>query len=216
MVFRDRADAAQRLAKKLRTLASELEINNPLVLAIPRGAVPMGKVIADAFHCELDVVLVRKIGAPGNPEFAIGAVSEFGDVYLSTAKELYGFSDAYIKDTVAQELQTIKNRRASYTPIRKPVPIAGRTVILIDDGIATGATMLSAVRSAKTQRARKVIVAAPVASDEAARLLGQEADATVFLDVPRDFWAISQFYEEFSQVSDQAVRDFLREDWRAA
>lgn len=176
----------------------------------------MAKIVADALQCEFDVILIRKIGAPGNPEFAIGAVSEFGDVYLSSAKDIYGISEAQIKATVNQEMQTIRRRRAAYTPIRKPLALAGRTVLIVDDGIATGATMLSAVRSARAQKARKVIVAAPVASQDAANLLEKEADQTVFLDVPEEFWAISQFYESFPQVTDEEVVQLLSEAVNAA
>ena len=212
MIFRDREEAARLLAKKL----SKFRKINLLVLAIPRGAVPMARVIADALQCDLDVVLVRKIGAPGNPEFAIGAVSEFGDLYLSAAKDIYGISESHIKAIVNQEMQTIRKRRAAYTPIRKPISLKGRTVLIVDDGIATGATMLAAVRSARTQTARKVIVAAPVASQEAANLLEKEADETIFLDVPEEFWAISQFYEEFPQVTDDEVSQILSEAASAA
>ncbi len=205
MTFHDRKDAAHLIADKL----AKFRESHPIVLAIPRGAVPMGRVIADELKCEFDVVLVRKIGAPDNPEFAIGSVSEFGDLYLSAAKDLYGYADKDIQSIVAREKETIKKRRATYTPIRKPANLAGRTVIIIDDGIATGATMLSAVRSARCQKARKIIVAAPVAAQEAAHLISLEADETIFLERPKNFWAISQFYEEFPQVTDEEVAQIL-------
>jgi predicted phosphoribosyltransferase len=201
MVFRNREAAARLLAKKLKGFQKE----HPLVLAVPRGAVPMGKIIADAIHGDLDVVLVRKLGAPGNPELAIGAVSESGAVYLGSAAGLFELSKEYVQKAAAREMETIRRRRTSYTPVRPPFNPRNRLVIIVDDGIATGATMLSAVRATHSQGARKVIVAAPVASREAANLLAAEADGTVFLDVPEEFWAISQFYEEFSQVTDEEV-----------
>ncbi|MGK5086472.1 phosphoribosyltransferase family protein [Bdellovibrionota bacterium FG-2] len=205
MIFSNRENAARLLVHKLNKFRNK----QPIVLAIPRGAVPMGKLIADELRCDFDVVLVRKIGAPDNPEFAIGAVSEFGNTYLSEARDLYGYSDEYLQRAVAQEMKTIKKRRAWYTPMRQPVSPSGRTVIIIDDGIATGATMLAAVRSVRNQKAKCIIVAAPVASQEAAKMLGKEADEVIFLDVPRNLRAISQFYEEFPEVSDEEVAMIL-------
>ncbi len=205
MVYRDRDAAARLLAVKLKRYRPD----QPLVLAIPRGAVPIGRIIADTLGCELDVVLVRKIGAPDNPELALGAVNEHGDVYLNSLKERLGVSDKYITQTVKQELAVLLRRRASYTPVRPPIPLAGRTVILVDDGVATGATLLAAIHSARAARAAKVIAAAPVASQEAAELLARKADAVVFLEVPADFGALSQFYEHFSQITDDEVTGIL-------
>ena len=136
MIFENRVAAARQLAAAL----SQYRNQHPLVLAIPRGAVPMAKVIADELNGELDVVLVHKVGAPGNPEFAIGAVDESGWVYLADYAHETGASEQYIKNEVSTQLAAMRQRRAQYTPIRQPIDPAGRVVIVTDDGLATGST----------------------------------------------------------------------------
>jgi putative phosphoribosyl transferase len=139
-MFRDRDEAATRLAERLKAYRGK----NPLILAIPRGAVPMGKIIADKLEGELDVVLVRKLRAPHQPELAIGSVNEGGWTYLADFAELYGGSADYLESEKRAQMETIRQRRAQYTPIRPPIDPAGRIVIVIDDGLATGATMVCA------------------------------------------------------------------------
>jgi predicted phosphoribosyltransferase len=205
MIFRDRTQASELLADRLKEYRAE----NPLVLAIPRGAVPMARLIADRLHGELDVVLVHKTGAPGNPEFAIGSVSEFGTVYRSDAVESYHIPKEFIEAAEAREIAKLRMRRASYSPVRPPVSPQGRLVIIVDDGIATGSTMLAAVRAMRDQAPERVIVASPVASMDATIALRQEADEVVVLDIPASFYAISEFYESFPQVSDEEVLQTL-------
>ena len=184
-------------------------MERPLVLGIPRGAMPMARVLADRLGGDLDVVLVHKIGAPDNPEFAIGSISEFGSIYLSESVRLYGYSMRQIDAIAHNEATMLKERRAAYSPIRPAICPTGRTVIIVDDGIATGSTMLAAIRAVRGQNPRRIIVTAPVASPQALHFLKREADETIVLDAPEDFFAISQFYEEFDPVSDEEVINIL-------
>jgi predicted phosphoribosyltransferase len=203
--FDDRNDAARRLVTRLQHLAGE----HPLVLAIPRGGVPMGRVIADALKGELDVVLVRKLGAPFNPEFGVGAVGESGAVYVADYAARAGAGEAYVSAEAARQLELIRRRRAQYSAVRPAIPIAGRTVILVDDGLATGATAISAIREIRSQSPAKIVCAVPVASDEAAALVEPLVDDFVCLEVPPHFQGVGQFYRDFAQVSDAEVERLL-------
>ena len=205
LLFQNREEAASMLAKKLERFRKD----NPLVLAIPRGAVPMGKVIADYLHCDLDVVLVGKLGFPGNPELALGSISEFGDIFLGRHGHM-DVPDAYIKDAAQQKLEILRKRRATYTSIRSAFDPSGRTVIIVDDGIATGSTMLAAIRSVRSKHPKKLIAAAPVSADDSIATVQNEADELVLLDAPHNFHAVGQFYVDFPQVSDDQVVQLLR------
>lgn len=176
----------------------------------------MAEVLAKRLNGDLDIVLVHKIGAPDNPEFAIGSVSEFGTVYRSSGMELYQISKQDLQELVRRELTTLKKRRDTYSPIRPPINPIGRLVIIVDDGIATGSTMVAAVRAIRSQRPKKIIVASPVAAPNAFALLDREADELVTLDTPDDFFAISQFYDDFPQVSDEEVCRILQTKENAA
>lgn len=204
MPFHNRADAAEKLAEKLSMYKGE----NPLVLAIPRGAVPMGKMIAERLDGELDVILVRKLGAPGNPEFAIGAVDEAEKVAMGEG----GFSedDPFVRQEIESQMRTLRERRKHYTPERDPVDPAGRVVIIVDDGVATGSTMLAALRSVRDKNPAKLIAAIGVAPPDTMRVLEQEADEVVCLEIPAMFLAVGQFFEEFEQVSDEEVIALLK------
>jgi putative phosphoribosyl transferase len=206
MIFRDRADPAERLAVAL----AKLRDANPLVCAIPRGAVPMGRIVAQRLDGDLDVVLTRKIGAPGNPEFAIGAVDETGWVYLSDYAHAAGATSDYVEREVRAELETIRRRRMQYTPGRPPIDPAGRTVIVVDDGLATGATMIAALHAMRARRPAWLVCAAPVASREAVEKVRRDADEVVLLETPDAFYAVGQFYREFAQVDDTEVVALLR------
>ncbi len=212
MIFSDRLDAGRQLARRLDAWRGE----KPIVFAIPRGAVPMGKVIADALDGELDVVLTRKLGAPGNPEFAIGAVDETGWSYIAEYAEMAGATREYIDRVVAAEMETMRRRRAEYTPVRPPLDPAGRVAIVVDDGLATGATMIAALHALRARRPRRLICAVPVASVEAVAKVRAHADEVVCLDTPEFFHAVGQFYRDFRQVEDREVIALLRAAGSAA
>jgi predicted phosphoribosyltransferase len=165
----------------------------------------MAKIIAKALEGELDVVLVHKLGAPGQPELAIGSVDEAGHLYLSDDVDALGVTEAYIAQEKAAQLETLRKRRAMYTPIRPPVDPSGRLVIVVDNGVATGASMIAALRAVRAHQPAKLIAAAAVASPSAMRQIAAEADEVVCLEVPEMFYAVGQFYEDFSQVSDAEV-----------
>ncbi len=206
MLFKNREHAARLLAQRLISYRGK----NPLVLGIPRGAAPMAKIIAEALGGELDVVLVHKLSAPDQPELAIGAVDETGNVYLSDYVSELGVSEDYIKDETERQLATLRRRRAMYTPLRPPLDPAGRVVIVVDNGIATGATMIAALRATRAKKPRKLIGAVAVTPPATVARLGKEADSIVCLKAPADFYAVGQFFEDFSQVTDDDVVRILQ------
>jgi predicted phosphoribosyltransferase len=207
MPFHNREHAAELLAQRLVGYRGQ----RPLILGIPRGAVPMAKIIANTLEGELDVVLVHKLGAPGQPEFAIGSVDEAGHLYLSDDVGALGVTEAYIAREKAAQLETLRKRRAMYTPIRPSIDPAGRVVIVVDNGVATGASMIAALRAVRAHQPAKLIAAAAVASPGAVRQIAAEADEVVCLEVPEVFYAVGQFYEDFSQVSDAEVVAILQQ-----
>lgn len=207
MPFRNRDHAARLLADRL----AEYRGRHPLVLAIPRGAAPMAAIIADALGGEVDVVLVRKLGAPGQPELAIGAVDETGRVSLvHTARDL-GVSDAYLAREVEAQTKTIRARRSLYTPVHPPIDPAGRVVIVVDDGIATGATMLAALAAVRAQRPATLVAAMGVAPSDVLQRIQDLADRVVCLETPEVMFAVGEFYREFSSVTDDEVVEMLQQ-----
>ena len=188
------------LARRLNKFRGQ----HPLVLAIPRGAVPMGKIFADGLDGELDVVLVRKLRAPQNPELAIGSIDETGTVYLDPdTRDLWDV--LYLKEEKKVQLETIQRRRQMYQPMGSPIDAAGRVVIVLDDGIATGSTMIAALRAVRARHPAKLIAATGVASSGALGLMRLEADEVVCLEAPAILYAIGYHFRDFSQVSDEDV-----------
>jgi predicted phosphoribosyltransferase len=206
MKFTSREHAAQLLSNRLRAAYRN---KNPLVLGVPRGAVPMAKIIADALHGELDVVLVHKLTHPDQPELAIGAIDESGNAFVSDwAADL---DPQYLEVEKQRQLEVLRRRRAAYTPLRPPIDPRDRIVIVVDDGIATGSTMTAALRAIRARRPKKLIGAVAVASPEAARAMQRECDAMVCLSVPAEFYAVGQFFDNFAQVTDEEVIAILKQ-----
>lgn len=205
MRFRDRIAAGQELAGRLQNLRAA----RPVVVGLPRGGVPVAAEIADALGAELDVVLVRKIGAPDRPELAVGAVGENGVTVRNDAvlREL-GLQWSDLRRQVARERDEVRRRALALRPGPRP-ELRGRTVILVDDGIATGATVVAALRVLRKLGAARIVLAVPVAPPESLRLLGALADEIVCPLAPRDFTSVGQWYDDFAQVPDDHVRKLL-------
>ncbi len=204
MFFADREEAARQLAAALKPLALE----RPVVLGVPRGGVVLADVIARELGGTMDIVLARKIGAPGNPEYALGAVGESGEVYLQPYATRLA-DESYLKAETGRQMQVIRERRRRYRAVRPKEPLAGRDVVLVDDGIATGSTMEAAVTAVLAEKPRRLVVAVPVAPPEAVARLAQKAEVVV-LSAPADFVAVGAYYRSFPQVSDEEVIEILK------
>ena len=203
--FADREDAGVRLAESLADLAGE----DVVVLGIPRGGVEVAEVVARALGVPLDVVIPRKLGAPGNPELGLGAVAEDVEVLDERLIRLLKVKEGYLRQEVAAQQEEIRRRAAAYRQDRPPVPLEGRIAVVIDDGVATGGTAVAALRWARARGASKVILAVPVAPAEAVARLEREADEVRVLATPEPFYAVGQWYEAFDQVSDDRVVELL-------
>lgn len=204
MKFKDREEAARGLAQRLAAYRGK----HPLVLAIPRGAAVMARIIADELHGEMDIVLVRKLRAPDQPEPAIGAIDEHGNAYLTGYASPSRVSDSYLEQEKRAQLDVLKRRRASYR--RSAVDPSERVVIVVDDGIATGSTMIAALKAVRNRKPARLIVAAAVAPPDTVERLQDFADEVVCLATPVDFGAVGRFFEHFRQVSDDEVVALLK------
>jgi predicted phosphoribosyltransferase len=204
MRFTNREDAAHRLAARLAPYRGQ----RPLVLGVPRGAVPMAAIIAEALDGDLDVVLVRKLRAPGQPELAIGAVDETGAIVKG---EYFDIASAdYVQSEVQTQLALLKQRRAAYGGAHAAIPPAGRVVVLVDDGVATGASMEAAIHAVRARQPKTLVVAIGVAPTSTLARLEPLADAVVCLHATEAFYAVGQFFADFGEVTDEDVVAALR------
>ena len=210
MIFADRAEAGRLLAEPL----AAMRLQHPLVLALPRGGVPVGAEIARRLNAPLDVVFVRKLGAPDQPELAVGAIADGAEPEILLNTELVamlGLDEDYIDAAAKREVAVIEQRRREWAALRPAVEPVGRALIVVDDGVATGMTMQAALRQLKRRRPVRLIAAAPLASREAVAMLRREADDVVCLSSPRHFGSVGAFYRSFLQVTDEEVAALLRE-----
>lgn len=203
-MYRDRLDAADQLATALQSVVSPDD--HPLVLGVPRGGVPIAAVVAERLGGDLDVLVARKLGAPGNPEFAIGAVAEDGSVVVDgRVIRSYRIPDSYVQEETARQLAEVRRRAAMLRGERPAIPIGGRVCVVVDDGVATGATLEASLRLVRGLEAAKVIAAVPVGPPETIRRLAGVADAVVCPLQPERFMAVGGWYRRFEQVPDAEV-----------
>jgi putative phosphoribosyl transferase len=211
--FRDRTQAGKLLARQLRDYAGRADA---VVLALPRGGVPVGFAIAQRLDIELDILLVRKLGLPRHEEYAMGAVGSGGVRVLQPGVPgLMGVTAEQVEALTARELAELERRERAYRGARAPLALAGRTAILVDDGVATGSTMLAAIRVARGLKPAKLVLAVPVAPPQTLALLEDEVDALFCLSAPPLFRSVGQWYEAFDQTSDEEVQDLLAAAWHA-
>jgi len=205
--FRDRKEAGKLLAAELAAYANKQDV---IVLALPRGGVPVGFEIAQALHVPLDVIVVRKLGVPGQEELAMGAIATGGIRILNRdVVQFLNIPDEVIDEITAQELQELERRERLYRGERPAYDISGRTVILVDDGIATGATMHAAVAAIKQRQPTRIIIAVPTAAPSTCDEFAAEVDELVCVIRPEPFIAVGYWYRQFSQTSDEEVRSLL-------
>ncbi len=210
-VFNSRLEAARRLAAPLKKYRGQ----KPLMLAIPRGAVEMGRVLADRLGGELDVVLVRKIGAPHHAELAVGAVDETGWTHVADYASGAGANTEYLEREKRAQLESLQECRARYTPTRPPIDPAGRIAIVVDDGIATGETILAALHAVRARKPARLVCAVPVAPPDSLEGVRLSADEVVCLKAPMGFFAAGQLYRAFKQIEDDEVAALLAKKARA-
>lgn len=207
MQFRNRIEAGQQLAKKLAKYANHPDV---LVLALPRGGVPVGYEVAQALNAPLDVFVVRKLGVPGHEELAMGAIASGGVRVLNgEVVESLDIPDDVIDAVAARELRELERRERAYRDDRPAPDVQGRTVILVDDGIATGSTMKAAIEALRQLEAGRIVVAVPTAALSTVREMRRDVDDLVAVMTPADFSGVGQWYEDFSQTTDEEVRDLL-------
>jgi putative phosphoribosyl transferase len=207
--FRDRREAGERLADALESLGEQ----DVVVLAIPRGGVEIGAIVAERLGAELDVVIPRKIGAPANPELGLGALAGDAVVLDDRLIDQLGVSRKYLESEIQAQREEIRRRESVYRGHRPPATVLGTTAVVVDDGVATGGTAIASLRLARSMGAARVILAVPVGPLQAIPRLREEADEVHVLLTPRFFYAVGQWYQDFPQVSDQRVIELLGERW---
>ncbi len=206
-IFADRKEAGTELASRLK---SYKDAEGVIVLALPRGGVVTGREVASYLNCYLDVIIIRKIGYPGQPEFAIGAVSETGTVVLNEQViSTYGVSNEYIEEEVSGQKEEVERRVALYRKGKRLPDLKDKTIVLIDDGVATGASMKAAISTLKEEGIKKLIVAVPVAPPSTVMELEELVDELICLETPADFMAVGAYYRDFTQVTDDEVIEVL-------
>lgn len=206
-IYQDRVDAGRQLARSLQEFKEDPEVT---IIALPRGGVVLGYEIAKILNLPLDIISPRKIGAPFNPEFAIGAITETGEgIFSQDLIAHLHVSEKYIQETIQREKTLARERLDLYRKSRPPRELSGRKIIIVDDGIATGSTMRAAIKTVRAERAKELIVALPVGPPDTVSRLKQEVDRLICLAVPSEFYAVGQFYKNFEQVSDQEVISLL-------
>lgn len=205
--FDDRADAGRQLVELIRDESDEVDI----VLAIPRGGLPVGRIVADELGVPLDIVVSSKIGAPHNPEFAIGAAASDGSVWLDEETiDRLEVSDAYLEREQSREVEVAREKASVYRGEETAPVLEGKSVLIVDDGVATGATMIAAINLVRAQGADRVIVSVPVGPPDTIRELKSLADSVICVTTPASFSAVGQFYSDFGQVSDEVAQSLLR------
>jgi putative phosphoribosyl transferase len=208
--YRNRLEAGEILAEYLHEYRGE----DTLVLAVPRGGVPVALPVVKALQCELDLIIPRKISAPGREEIAIGAVCEDGEILLNPHQvQGLGVSDDYINRTAAREVEEIRRRLSTYRGVRSPVRISGRRVIVIDDGVATGFTITAALQSVSRNKPGELVLAVPVAPADTVETLAGEVDRVICPLQPEIFYAVGEFYAQFGQLEDEDVLGMLADIW---
>jgi putative phosphoribosyl transferase len=207
MIFKNRLDAANQLADKLKEYKG---IPNSLILALPRGGVPIAQVLSEKLKIPFDTFNVKKIGAPGNDEFAIGAIAENGEIILDdeTIND-YNISKEYIDNSAKERLEEIKRRIKAYRKDKKLPFLKDKTIFLVDDGIATGYTMKAAILAIRSEKPKEIILAVPVSPPDTIAEMEKIADKVICLETPYPFFAIENFYSEFNQLTDSEVVEIL-------
>ncbi len=208
MIFKDRIDAGQKLADKLQEYKNK---KGTIILALPRGGVVVGFEIAKKLNLPLDLVVTRKIGAPNNDEYAIGAITESGEgIFDQQAISLLGVTKEYLDKKISEEMKEAMRRLKEYRVGRQPLNLKNKTIIIVDDGLATGLTMRAGIKSVKKQKVKEIIVAVPVAARDSLEIVKKEADRVIYLDAPSYFGAVGSYYENFNQTTDEEVLDLMR------
>ncbi len=206
-MFRDRVDAGKQLAKRLASYANRKDV---LILGIPRGGVPVAFEVAQALHAPLDILLVRKLGTPGQRELAMGAIASGGVRILDQQLiASFGITEEQVAETIATQEAELQRREQMYRGVRPDISVQGKNAILVDDGIATGSSMLAAISALRTLQPKRIVVAVPVAPSDAEEQIKRVADEFVCLDKPEFFVGVGQFYQDFSQTEDSDVSSLL-------